>query len=349
MPMDLVKIYNAKKRLSMNDQYQILYQFQQLFLYGYSLNDALDVLMWKKQYKPIVHTMKTSLQRGQTFIETLETVKFNREITSFLSVAMQQGNLAEGLQHCCQMLRQRKNFLAKLNTLSRYPLFLFLFFLVILYFMKHSIFPAFSQLLGTNKNINTVFQYADIAINFIYYGTITSLFSIFLSFFISIIMKQQLSITTKVWFISKIPLYRTYKELQNTYLLVTHTASLLASGLTIKESFDVIKTEQASGFTHYYATTISEHLAKGYDYATILPQCPLLRDELTQIMSKDRNQEQLQKELTIYADYLLGTIESFLKKWIGLLQPILLSVLALFIVFVYLALMLPMFDYMNSL
>ncbi|SFL82462.1 competence protein ComGB [Gracilibacillus orientalis] len=347
MLMVLSKIFKWKHKLSTHDQYQILYRFEQLFRHGYSLNDALDVLMWDKQYTAIVTTIKKALERGETFTETLEQVHFNPEIISFLNIAIQHGNLSKGLQHCCQMLKQRKEFMSKLSKLSRYPLFLFIFFLLILYFMKNSIFPSFSQLLGSNKNITGVFQNAEIAINMIYYGTISVLLlAIFLTI-CSITMKQQITIESKIQLIIRTPIYSKYKRMQITYLLVTHLSSLLTSGLTIKDSLDVIKSEQKADLIHYYATIISDHLAKGYDYSTILPQCQLLQDQLTQIMSKDRNQDQLQKELNIYAEHLILSIESYLKKWISFLQPFLLCILAVFIVFVYLALMLPMFDYMN--
>lgn len=348
MHMDLSKLYKWRQTLSIHDQHQILYRFEQLFQYGYSLNDALDVLMWEKQYTSIVTAIKQALQRGETFVDTLERVNFNPEVISFLNIAIQNGNLAEGLQHCCQLLQQRKEFLTKLNKLSRYPLFLFIFFLVILYFMKTSIFPSFSQLLGSNTEMMSVFQTAEISINVIYYGIITSLLLLLFLTVSSITVKKQLPTESKIRLIKGIPVYRKYKQMQTTYLLVTHLSSLLKSGLTIKDSLDVVKSEQKTGLIHYYATLISDHLAHGYNYSTILPQCQLLQDELTQIMSKDRNQNQLQHELTIYAEHLLLSIENYLKKWISFIQPFLLSILALFIVFVYLALMLPMFDYMNS-
>ncbi|WP_018933838.1 competence type IV pilus assembly protein ComGB [Gracilibacillus lacisalsi] len=348
MLMVLSRIFKSKQNLSTNDQYQILHRFEQLFHHGYSLNDALDVLMWEKQYTTIVTTIKLALQRGETFIETLEQVKFNPVIISFLNISIQHGNLSEGLQHCCQMLKQRKEFLSKLNKLSRYPLFLFLFFLLILYFMKHSIFPSFSQLLGANTNMNSVFQNAEIAINMIYYGTITAFLLVIFLTICSITMKQMLSIESKVQLITRVPIYNKYKRMQITYLFVTHLSSMLTSGLTIKDSLEVIKSEQKADFIYYYASLINDHLAQGYDYSTILPQCQLLQGQLSQIMSKDRNQDQLQKELHLYAEHLILSIESYLKKWISFMQPFLLSILAIFIVFVYLALMLPMFDYMNS-
>ncbi|MGP4042340.1 competence type IV pilus assembly protein ComGB [Gracilibacillus sp. D59] len=346
MHMVLSRVLKWKNSPSTQEQYQILYRFEQLFQHGYSLNDALDVLTWEKQYTAVVTTIKQALQRGETFVESLEQVNFNPNVVSFLKIAIQHGNLSKGLHHCCQMLKQRKEFLTKLNKLSRYPLFLFLFFLLILYFMKTSIFPSFSQLIGSSNTISA-FQNAEIAINMIYYGTISTLLLVIFLFLISITMKQQISIELKIQLIKRIPIYSKYKQMQTTYLFVTHLSSLLTSGLTIKDSLEVIRSEQKADLMNYYSTMISDHLAQGYDYSTILPQCHLLQEQLTQIMSKDRNQNQLQKELNIYAEHLILSIESYLKKWINFLQPFLLSILALFIVFVYLALMLPMFDYMN--
>src|SRR5699024_9419994 len=119
-------------------------------------------------------------------------------------------------------------------------------------------------------------------------------------------------------------------------------------GLTMKDSLYIIRSQPYQDIVHYYASLISDHLAQGYHYSSILPQCTLLDHHLTRMMTKDRNQEQLLKELTMYAEHLLSSMEAYIKRWIHLLQPLILSVLAIFVVFVYLTLMLPMFDYLDS-
>ncbi len=308
----------------------------------------LDILKWEKHLRPMLHQMEDLLFQGESFVHVLDKLHFNKEVIYFLKIAVQHGNLTHGLKQCCQLLQQRIKFVAKLKKLSRYPLFLFLFFFIILYFMKTSIFPSFTQLIGSHNDTTSVFHTAEIVINTIFYGTIIFVIvgiSIVIS---SVLFKNELKIETKINFLLRIPIYNRYKRMQTTYLLATHLASLFQSGLTLRDSLQVIKSEQQKSIINYYGTMISDHLAQGYSYATILPQCQLLEDQLTKIMIKDRNQTQLENELTLYADHLMMQMEGYLKKWISFLQPILLCILALFIVFVYLSLMLPMFDYIQT-
>ncbi|WP_058307462.1 competence type IV pilus assembly protein ComGB [Gracilibacillus massiliensis] len=345
----ILSLHNvSQKKLSLVDQYRILYRFEQLLKNGYSLNDVIDILKWEKQLRPLLQEMEDLLYRGESFVDTLEKTHFNQEVIHFLKIAVHHGNLTYGLQQCCQILQQRIQFTTKLKKLSRYPLFLFLFFFIILYFMKTTIFPSFTQLLGANQDVSSVFHTAEIVINTVFYGTIICVIAGLLLFVFTVLFKNALSIESKIKLILNIPIYNRYSKMRTTYLLATHLASLFQSGLTMRDSLQVIKSEQHQTIINHYGMLISDHLAQGYSYATIFPQCQLLEDQLTKIMTKDRNQTQLQKELTLYADHLIQQIEMYLKKWITLLQPILLSILALFVVFVYLSLMLPMFDYIQT-
>ncbi|WP_235182526.1 type II secretion system F family protein [Gracilibacillus boraciitolerans] len=347
--MVILWIHNTRhNNLSLNDQYHILHRFEQLLNNGYSLNDVLDILKWEKHLRPLLQEMENLLYGGESFVNTLERVHFNSEVIHFLKIAVQHGNLTNGLQQCCRLLQQRMQFIEKLKKLSRYPLFLFVFFFIILYFMKTSIFPSFTQLIGTNNNVTSVFHTAEFVINIIFYGTIFSVLGGISIFISSLLFKNLLNIDAKITFFLYIPIYKNYKRMQTTYLMANHLASLFNSGLTMKDSLQILKSEKQQNIVNYYSTIISDHLAQGYSYATILPQCRLLEDQLAKILIKDRNQTQIQQELALYADHLIAQIEAYLKKWITILQPILLSVLALFIVFVYLSLMLPMFDYIKT-
>lgn len=335
-------------RLKMLHQYQILKRLEELFEHGYSLNDALDILKWEKHIRETIERLEKFLYQGDNFIEALEKLHFNQDIINYLTITYQNGNLKDGLRNCCEMLYQRQQLLKKLKNVSRYPLFLFLFFLIILYFMKASIFPSFTQILGATSHTGHTFYYAEWTINIIFYLIIFLMVMAFLGQLFSILMKNNLPVEKKIFLIEHLPLYKQYKRMHTTYYFVTHLGSFLTSGLTMRDSLQLMKSQSSHTILHYYAAKISDHLARGYDYSTILPQCTLLEDHLTRIMTKHRNQEQLYKELTLYTEHLIHSMETFIKRWLELLQPIILSILAIFVVFVYLTLMLPMFDYIQS-
>ncbi|UOQ85996.1 type II secretion system F family protein [Gracilibacillus salinarum] len=346
MHLDILRRFKRQETLPLKVQHQILHRLELLFRHGYMLNDALDVLLWEKQLLQPVRTIKSHLELGQPFVTALSKAHFHEDTVRFLETAVEHGNLADGLTQCCNLLQQRILFTRKLRSLTRYPFFLFLFFFILLYLLKTSIFPSLSQLLQTSQN--GVFQQAITVINFIYYGIIALSVIFLLLFLFRFSFQHSVTLETRIAVIQKIPIYYRYKRMQTTYLLITHLSSLLKSGLTMKECLEIIEHNQKEDIVHYYATHISSHLAQGYQYSTILPQCILLEPELDRIMTKERNQDQLQKEFAFYAEHLIAAMERFIKSWLSFLQPFLLSILALFIVFVYLSLMLPMFDYIQT-
>lgn len=213
--------------------------------------------------------------------------------------------------------------------------------------MKRYIFPSFVNLFHTNGS-NAIFQNAMLTVDIIFYGIfILIIFSLLLMLSIKY-LKDKVTIETKLKVFHFIPLLKQYKTLEISFYFSTHLSSLLKTGLNFKNALSILQSERNEPITSFYASTIIDHLVQGFHLETILPSCELLKREMSRIMQKDRNTSQIAEDLQLYAEHLLFEMEELMKKWLKMIQPIFLILLATLILIVYLALMLPMFDYIQT-
>ncbi|WP_245711563.1 type II secretion system F family protein [Gracilibacillus ureilyticus] len=338
---------NAGK-LSIQKQYKFMYRLIQLLERKYNLREALEVISWDKELINMTEAISHSMFIGNTFDKSLKDAGFQSNVINFLAISAQYGNLSYGVKHCCYILRQQIDLIKRFKQLSTYPILLFIFFLIILYVLRTFIFPSFQSLLTAEASTTSVFYTTSLIVDGIFYGLITLFTVITLIYILYPYLKKHLTIEQKINITVKLPFWCKYKKMQLTFLFTTHLASLLHSGLNIKECLQVLRESNIDPVITHYVKMMDLHLNKGFSANSILPIFQLFEKDLQSIMQKDHNVIQLTEELHLFSDHLLRMMEELLQKWLKILQPALLIFLAVLIVFVYLTMMFPMFDYIQT-
>ncbi|MFC4404227.1 type II secretion system F family protein [Gracilibacillus xinjiangensis] len=348
MKIAATKITLRKQHLSIRKQYKFMFRLKQLLERSYNLNDALEVIGWDKELAELARIVSISLLKGNMLATALHEAGFQRNVTKFLEIAAQYGNLPYGVKHCCYILNQQIGLVRRFKQLSTYPLLLFLFFIFIIYLLREFIFPSFQSLLVSEASTNSIFYTTSFIIDGIYYSILGVVVIAILLLLTYPHFNNNISIKQRIKITISLPYWKRYKRMQLTFLFTTHLASLMQSGLNIKECLKVLHESNIHPIITYYVELFDLHLNKGYEANSILPVFQLFEKDLQSIMQKDRNARQLTEELNLYSEHLLNMMEELLQKWLKILQPILLSILACLIVFVYLTMMLPMFDYIQT-
>jgi len=91
-----------------------------------------------------------------------------------------------------------------------------------------------------------------------------------------------------------------------------------------------------------------KELENGTSIAHALTQCHLFEAELTAIFKNNTSQTFLIKDLRMYADFLLDTMQEKMKRILTLIQPIIFIFIAISIIFLYLSLLIPMFQLIQN-
>jgi len=346
----LKKFFLIAKRKRMSEQLQLrfLKRLYRLLTNGYPLIEALKVIMWDQQMKRPAKHIKTLLKNGYALDEALANVYFHQNITSYLYFVRTHGQLQHSLKKCIIMLENRLTSIHKFKQTIRYPIILFVIFFLLLFVLRQFVLPSFIKLYETNPEASSTIIISVKIINIF----ITSFFILFLLIFFLILIwrvkKHALPVHKRIKIYQSIPIYRTFMTLQTSYQLAVHFSALLKTGMPIKNILQTIAKQQKLPIIAYYASLMTMQLTKGYHLSHTIKQLPLIEPQLTYILQQHTQMSALEKDLTTYTELLTEDIKFQMQKMITMIQPIIFAIIASFIIFIYITLMWPMFQLIQT-
>ncbi|MBM7569680.1 competence type IV pilus assembly protein ComGB [Aquibacillus albus] len=341
--------YKQKQPLSIQKQHDFLKRLYRLIENGYSLLEALEILHWEKSWQYQTNLIIETLKNGKSLHIALQEANFHKKVISFMYFAMLDGDLETALKQCCLMLNQQIQFTKKFKQTARYPLFLGILFITLLYFIKNSVYPSFLHLFsstsGTSKITDFAITFIHILFQILVYGSLC-LIIIYGSW---LLMKEKLSVENRIKVYHLIPFFHFILKLNNSFLFSIHLSSLLNAGLSLKACLETLHNQQQLPIISYYSNRMISELKRGKSITSVLPSCSMFTKELYRIFNKNINNQVLAKDLAIYAEFLIEQIESKTKQLIDFIQPAFFIMIGGLILFIYLTLMLPMFQLIQNL
>jgi competence protein ComGB len=161
-------------------------------------------------------------------------------------------------------------------------------------------------------------------------------------------IKRKIPIDQQLKILYRIPIYRYFLRLQTSFQFAAHFGSLLKAGLSLKQILYELTVQQRLPILSFYAKLLTIDLNRGFHLSSQLAELPLIEKQLENIFQKNTDMKLLEKDLSLYSEILLEELQRKIISAIMLIQPIFYIVLGIFIVFIYLSLMLPMFQLINS-
>jgi len=341
-------IFPKRKLLAAEIQLRFLKRLSRLLENGYPLLDALKIIQWDQKLAPLSEQIINLLKSGNTIDQAFDKAKFHPDITSYLFFVRSNGDLDASIQKCTLIYEQRLNYLKKFKQTMRYPLILLSIFLILLFFLRHTVLPSFIDIFQMSDESSTTILFSIYIIEWL---NKLLLFSVALLFTGSLLWKfiqQRLSMEQKIKVYNLIPVYRQYLKLKTSFLFATHMSTLLKTGMPIKEILTILGKQEKLPILSYYAQQMSVELSNGVYITNLLSHLTFIDSQLASIFQKNVDSESLEKDLTIYADYVTEELHRKMLKIIALVQPIFFIILASFIIFIYVTLMWPMFQLIRT-
>lgn len=337
-----------KNKISVQDQLIFLQRLHRLTESGYPLHRALEAVQWDVKLSPHIRIISASLHKGMAIDQALEHAGFHESITSYFYFARLNGDLAETTRQCSQMMQRQIKYMKKFQQTARYPALLLCLVTVLLFFVKNSVYPSFEALFVSAGQTSQVTSFSIFFINLLFHLFIFAFFAALLLLSGWSFLKSRISIDIQIKYYLKLPIYREYLKLQTTFLFCLHLSSLLKTGMPLKDSLRTLHTQKHLAILGYYAKRMETELEKGVHVAHIISTLPLFATGMDDIFQQNVNIKDLQKDLSMYAEFLINQIENKVKKAISLFQPVIFVLLASLIIFMYLSLMLPMFQLIDT-
>lgn len=337
-----------RKPLSASIQLTFLKRLYRMLHRGYPLTEALDLIKWDHQLKRVAESIQSSLYAGKYLDEALAKAHFHQLIIVYIYFVRVNSDLLTSLRQSIAMFEQRLQAFERFKKVSRYPLFLITIFIVLLLLIKQFILPAYLDMFQYHATSAKTVQLTLFVFNTVF-TLLFVIFSLMLGIFLFWrLKKHQLSIEQQLSLLHYIPIYRHYIRLQTSFYFATHVSLFLKTGLSLKQIVQHMQRQNELPILQHYASVMMTHLKKGYHLNELLHTLPFIDRQLANIFQQDTNLETLEKDLATYADFIAETLEQRMMRLITFIQPVTFGLLGFFIVMIYVSLLWPMFQLIDS-
>lgn len=341
-------ISKRQNKLSEKIQLQFLKRLHRLLSNGYPLLDALEAVAWDKELTSLANHFIQSLKAGERFDKVFDETGFHSQISSFMYFTRANSNLVGSMKKCIDMFEHRMKNTKKFKQIIQYPLILLLIFSIVIFFINHHVLPAFHSLLQSSSGAQQTITALIFIMDFMQFLVILIIAGFIIIMMIWKSLKKSIAIDKQLKIFNRIPIYRNFLRLQNSFQFAIHFSSLLKAGLSLKQILQELSNQSKLPITAFYAQLLTNDLQRGFHMSSLLSELVFIEKQLAIIFQKNTDNHALEKDLSLYSEMLMENIQQTVVKAITFIQPVFYIVLAIFIVFIYISLMWPMFQLINT-
>ncbi|MGT2845932.1 competence type IV pilus assembly protein ComGB [Streptococcus massiliensis] len=324
------------KKLATAKQEQVVALFNNLFASGFHLGEMISFLERSRLLpSSAIQIMRQGLELGQPFSSIMENLGFSTAVVTQLSLAELHGNVGLSLIKIEDYLSNISKVRKKLIEVATYPVMLLGFLVLIMLGLKNYLLPQLqSQNLATQviSNLPKIFfSFVLLVLAFIgiglYYWKRSSHMLIF-------------SILAKISFIKKF--------IQNylTAYYAREWGTMIGQGLELSQIFTLMK-EQPSCLFRELGADLERRLMLGQSFAQSVQSYSFFHKELSLIIEYGEVKSKLGSELEIYAEKTWENFFARVNKAMNIIQPLVFVFVALMIVLLYAAMLLPIYQNME--
>ncbi|MBC5637199.1 type II secretion system F family protein [Ornithinibacillus sp. BX22] len=336
------------KKLNISTQLTFLKRLSRALTNGYPLLAALETLKWDKSLFHLSEDIIHHIKRGYTLDQSLEKLSFHPIITSYLFFAKEHGDLDASITKCLAIFEKRIHHLKKFTQVIRYPIILLIVFSIAFLFIQHSVVPNLLTLFQQHEQNSFIIHSAIRLSSLLYYSTILILIILFIMYWIWKQIKATIPIGLQIKIYRSTPLYRNYLTLNTSFLFATHVESLLKTGLPIKDVLTILSKQEKLPLLSYYSTQLTNGLNHGVPISQLMTELTFISPQLASIFQQNSNADTLEKDLATYSAYITEEINEKIVKFITYIQPVFFILLGLVIILIYLSLLVPMYQFIET-
>ncbi len=240
---------------SKNNSYLLLENLLIFLKAGYSLNETLQFL--ENDYDTML--IKTKLETGLSFYKSIESLNLASDVRLLIEINEEQGDLIKGLERAVTLAKLNQNLQNDLQAKIRYPLFLIIVLIAVLFVIGNLIIPqvlnlyqAFNQ--PITKSTLVIFNLLQIIPFILLLGLII--------IGMCLLFHQHLKLETKLKILSRVHLGKVYLEVYN-YTFKTYFVSMLEMKLSIEQILSILKKQDKNRLLQMEARRILELLHQG--------------------------------------------------------------------------------------
>lgn len=311
--------------------------FHNLLSSGFTLTEMVDFLD-RSQLLKAEHTrqMRQSLLDGKSMAQLLADLGFSDGLVTQLSLADVHGNTQKSLSGLEDYLGQVLIVRKKLIEVATYPVILLGFLVLIMLGLKNYLLP---QLEGENLATRLINHFP-----VIFLGTMAGLA---LSAFLLSHFSKKMDKIRLYSRLCRLPYLGQFISLYLTAYYAREWGNLIGQGLDLAQIVKLMQ-EQKSQLFQAIGRDMEQALLAGQAFHDKVLTYPFFKRELSLMIAYGEVKSRLGQELDLYAKETWETFFRKLNQASQLVQPLVFIFVALMIVMIYAAMLLPIYQNMPS-
>lgn len=340
-----------KQKVKLKDVSIFCKQMSTMLAAGMPILNCLDVMSEQsdsKRLREVCSEMMIGLQKGEILSSVMSMHKsvFPAMLIDLVKSGELTGRIDEVFAKMSEYYANEVRINAKIKNAMMYPIVLAVITLVVVVFMLVKILPTFADLFkGAGAELPgitlIVLGLADVVKNFWY--IILAAIIIFVLLFK---VWKSTPAGRRAWdaFILKIPVIANSLKKIYTARFTRTLATLTSSGIQIIEAVSIASNVTQSTMVMRYIDNAVDGLQKGNLLSDELNKIPIFPSMMTSMISIGEESGALDDMLEKTADYYDQELEAALTALVGLIEPVMIVLMAIVIGFMVVAMMMPMFD-----
>ncbi|MFI3614342.1 competence type IV pilus assembly protein ComGB [Streptococcus uberis] len=321
------------KKLKAKQQYQLIKLLHNLSLSGFNLNEMVSFLEKAHLLEDhFVQRMKVDLMNGRDISEMMAHLGFSDALVTQLSLAEVHGNTTNCLAKIEDYMAQSNRIRQKTIEVITYPMVLMTFLIVILMGLRHYLLPQ----IGEENQLTHFLNLFPTVLLLTFFAMIAVVIFLRLCWRKKSQLKQLLVY-------SKIPLLSAVLQLYLTAYYAREWGNLIAQGVELATILQLMQKEK-SVLMREMGSTMEKALLEGKSFDQSVGIFPFFKRELSLMIEYGEIKGKLGQELDIYAQVSWENYFRKLRQMTQWLQPLIFILVAIIIVMIYAAMLLPMYQ-----
>lgn len=339
-------------RISLNEKIIFVRNLSMLLKSGISIVEALEILKNNTKSKTLIYILNEAIsdvQRGQFLSNSLNKFKnvFGEFFVNIIRVGELTGKLPENLDKLADELVQIGALKRKIITTMIYPTFIITTMVVLVIFVLYFVFPKILPIfenLGVELPLTTKIF---IKVSYFLINNTTELIIFLIIFILSFFIALRFP-KSKFYidlFLLNLPLL---SDVIKKYILAEFSrilSLLLGSGLKIVESIEIAGNALTNNVYKKILIDVSSNVLSGYPLNESLEKFPkLFPYNFVKMIEIGERTGNLEKNLRYLSQNFEEDVDTFLERFINILEPLILVIIAATIGFMAISIILPIYE-----
>lgn len=237
-----------------------------------------------------------------------------------------------------------------MQQLLSYPVMLVIFIIGMLFAMRYILLPHIRQI--TTSNTDHLGLGTKLVMQLIDWSPIIIVGSVIVIILAILGVRAYLSKRTPLerqLFLTQLPVVGRLLQLARSQYLSYEWGQLIKHGVSIREIIRIMKQDENSLFLQELADNMEAQMLTGKSFYEVILSYEFLKEELAQIIQHGEVSSDLGKELMLYANQCEEDLKLKVERLMSFVQPVVFIGVAVMIVAIYAALLLPTFSLMEGL